>query len=59
MEQGLDEDRFTFSKLNHIKLGKSSQSTRPQKVNQEHKFNFDMNRASSIVIKEEKKPKKS
>jgi hypothetical protein len=59
MEQGLDEDRFTFSKLNHIKIGKSGQSTRPQNVNQEHKFNFDMSKASSFYIKEEKKQAQS
>ena len=55
----LDDDRLTFSKLNNVKLNKSSRSTRPQKVNQDHKFNFDTNRKSSIVIKEDKRPKKS
>jgi hypothetical protein len=54
----LDDNRLTFSKLNHVKLNKSSKSTRPQKVNQDHKFNFDSARKSSIVIKEDKKPKK-
>lgn len=56
---GAYHPRFTFSKLNHLKLNKSSKSTRPQKVNHEHKFNLDVERTSSIVVMEEKKAKKT
>jgi len=52
METLQDDDKFTFSKLNHIKKGKS---TRPQRVTNEHKFTLDNSmRASSILIKDEK-----
>lgn len=53
-----NENRLTFSKLNHVKLNNTAKSTRPQKVNQDHKFNFDTVRKSSVILQEDLKPEK-
>ena len=59
MDQTQSNDTFSFSKLNHIKFGKSAKSTRPQKINQDNRVSIDMSRTSSIVYKEEVKPTRS
>jgi hypothetical protein len=56
MEVEQEDDMFSFSKLNKIRMSRSTKSTRPMKVSQEHKFNIQMKQVPSAASTKEIKP---